>query len=89
MDYSISFRCPYAQKHCSKGSISMLLPLNMVSITSQSDPTNWVKLMVVTQKCRFLTANGGRLSTMCLSIFSRFHILTFHFIVIFSNNVGT
>ena len=67
----------------------MLLPLNMVSITSQSDPTNWVKLMVVTQKCRFLTANGGRLPTISLLIFSRFHIHTFNFIVIFLNNVGT
>lgn len=50
MGYSISFRCPYAQKHCSKGSISMLLPRNLVSITSQSDPTSWVKLMVLHQK---------------------------------------
>ena len=50
MGYSIRFRSPYAQKHCSKGSTSMLLPLNMVSITSQSDPTNWVKLMVLPQK---------------------------------------
>lgn len=65
----------------------MLLPLNMVSITSQSDPTNWVKLMVLTQKCRFFTENGDRLPTISLLIFSIFHILTLHFFVIFSNNV--
>lgn len=65
----------------------MLLHRNLLYITSQSDPDNGVKLMVLTQKCRFLTANGGRLPTISLSIFSRFHIHTFHFIVIFSNNV--
>ena len=67
----------------------MLLHLNMVSITSQSDPTSWVKLMNLHQKCRFLTENGDRLPTVSLLIFSIFHIHTFHFIVIFLNNVGT
>lgn len=87
--YSISFRCPYAQKHCSKGSISMLLHRNLLCITSQSDPDNGVKLMILPQKWGFLTENGDRLPTISLLIFSRFHIHTLHFIVIFLNNVGT
>lgn len=66
----------------------MLLHRNLVPITSQSDPNSWVKRMILLQKCRFLTENGGRLPTISLLIFSIFQILMFHFIVIFLNNAG-